>query len=522
MRKRYLMGGLAIALIIAYPVASHIHGNTIQARLDSDIQQLNQYIEQELQQSVRFSYEQTQSGIFTSQYMIKFKDEEGKEIPLLQQRIDHGPFPPNALKKGHFLPVNYASKITLINNDLTKAIFTVTQSEQPIVIEYVYGYDSKAKGYVGIAPINISQENLQLGATKISFNAKKDLTDSYFHIEMEPSKFAWLNTSGFIPQEFNHLGKIDMEMHYKLDEKGNLSVETQSDTDYYRFGDKETSIAIHRVKDTQKVTDDGKGLDISATQKAEQVLINDVDLGSYSVDAGYYQLDSGAIKSLGRTIYAIAFNYFNAAIAQKELLSPEPFLESRLFELGMQAIAIFNQNPKLQYGPIQLRNKAGASSVKAELDFVLPKDLNVTSPEEIYLKSLKKLDLQFVLNPAWLKQFTFDVLTVMAKSEKMPLPTDKDKADIDLIIDDMHKSAIESQFFQMKDNDLLFAVTAQAPEGKTIDQVEKISYNEQVYTKEDVEEILTTRGRQFIKLMEERDIESRWDELVERFQNPAE
>lgn len=118
--------------------------------------------------------------MFSSQYILGIKLADGQEIDLLKQDIEHGPFPLSALKRGHFVPVSYASKATLIHNDYTRNWFDIAASEEPLVAEYSFGYDKKIKGEIILAPTLYSDEkfNASTGDLSLRFSTDVDTDES--------------------------------------------------------------------------------------------------------------------------------------------------------------------------------------------------------------------------------------------------------------------------------------------------------------------------------------------------------
>lgn len=73
MQKKFLFGGLVVALAVAYPAISYFHGSKLHTEVEQRVAKINEYLHDELALKSSLEAKLEQSGIFSSQYIIALK-----------------------------------------------------------------------------------------------------------------------------------------------------------------------------------------------------------------------------------------------------------------------------------------------------------------------------------------------------------------------------------------------------------------------------------------------------------------
>jgi len=120
----------------------------------------------------------------TARYQIDIEvaDDEGNTehyALLLQDRLEHGPFPVSRLSRGQLMPVAAQSHFELERTPLTQKLFDAASGEVPLVGDVTIGYDGGQAGDLRTAALNIEDEDgsVRIAPANLNFEANKDGSD---------------------------------------------------------------------------------------------------------------------------------------------------------------------------------------------------------------------------------------------------------------------------------------------------------------------------------------------------------
>jgi len=98
---------------------------------------------------------------------------------LLNDRLEHGPFPVSRLSRGQLMPVAAQSHFELERTPLTQKLFDAASGEVPLVGEVTIGYDGGQAGDLRTAALNIEDEDgsVRIASANLNFEANRDGSD---------------------------------------------------------------------------------------------------------------------------------------------------------------------------------------------------------------------------------------------------------------------------------------------------------------------------------------------------------
>ncbi|PZR66907.1 MAG: DUF945 domain-containing protein, partial [Stutzerimonas stutzeri] len=98
---------------------------------------------------------------------------------LLNDRLEHGPFPVSRLSRGQLMPVAAQSHFELERTPLTQKLFDAASGEVPLVGEVTIGYDGGQAGDLRTAALNIEDEDgsVRIAPANLNFEANRDGSD---------------------------------------------------------------------------------------------------------------------------------------------------------------------------------------------------------------------------------------------------------------------------------------------------------------------------------------------------------
>ena len=110
---------------------------------------------------------------------IELADDEGNAKQytlLLNDRLEHGPFPVSRLTRGQLMPVAAQSHLQLERTPLTQKLFDAASGEVPLAGDVTIGYDGGQSGDLRTAALTIQDENgsVRVAPATLNFDADKD------------------------------------------------------------------------------------------------------------------------------------------------------------------------------------------------------------------------------------------------------------------------------------------------------------------------------------------------------------
>ncbi len=507
MRKTTFITGLVIALAAIYPIASHYHGKQIKERLENQVQQLNQKLAEFGLKDVNITAHQRESCIFSSEYIFGINTRKGEHIELLHNDIQHGPFPLEALKKGSFSPNSYTNKITLIHNETTAPFFKLFQVERPLLVEYTHGYDKHIKGNAQLAPLfaednTSTQENqFSMGKIQLDFDTDHQLSDFNTQWTMEGLQIK--STAQHTPPFQLTMGPSQTSTQGKVSEQNQFNYQTTSNIKDIRVEVQNNIITVQEINGTGNVNDDGTMIGVNEKGSYKNIQLNDNPIGELDIEVGYQRLDSAATKQLLSVVGTIF-----SELLKQDLNKPAgsevdvaAIIEPHLPTLKSLGQDIFKHSPVLQYGPITHRNQGGAFSIKADMGFRFPDLAQVQSQDELAIQSIAKADFSLKSHQDWLSTLLIDVMSFAAKDKGLPAPSAEEKQIMQKLSADIQQALLQSELANADQQAVSITLSATAPEGKSLKDIETIRYNGQDYPVMALVGLLDGRFKQFIQQM---------------------
>lgn len=508
MRKTTFVTSIVIALAAIYPIASHYHGQQIQERLENQVQQLNQKLTEFGVKDISITANQRDSGIFSSQYIFGVKKPNGEHIELLHNDIQHGPFPLEALKKGNFSPSSYTNKITLIRNETTAPFFKLFQVEQPLLVEYTHGYDKHIKGNAQLAALSVENKNatqegqFSMGNVQLEFDTDHQFSDFSTQWNIEGLQIKSIPTNN--PPFLLKMGPVQASTQANVSEQNQLNYQTTSNIKNIHIEVQNNIITVQEIVGSGHINDDSTMINVNEKGSSKNILLNGHPIGEIDIEMGYQRLDSAATKQLlsivGTILSELLKQDLNKPVGSK--VDVAAIIEPHLPTLKSLGQDIFKHSPVLQYGPITHRNQGGEFSIKADIGFRFPDLAQVQSQDELVLQSFAKTDFSLKSNQHWLSTLLVDVMNFAAKDKGMPAPSAEEKQIVQALSADIQQALLQSELVNADQQNVSFTLSATSPEGKSLKDIETISYNGQDYPVMILAGLLNERSQLFLQQME--------------------
>lgn len=184
MKKTQVAAGVIVALGVVWTGAAWFTGKQIESHKDEMLQQANSQINAWSPNSrLTLSYQDYQRGLFSSSTKLVVQaSSQTVDNPLLKpgqtivlnETIDHGPFPFAQLKRGNILPAMASVHSELANTDAVKKLFALTDGKSLVAADTRIGYSGATDTALTLLPVDYS--NAQTGDRLATNGGKLDVS----------------------------------------------------------------------------------------------------------------------------------------------------------------------------------------------------------------------------------------------------------------------------------------------------------------------------------------------------------
>ncbi len=171
MKKTKVAVGVIVALGVIWTGAAWFTGKQLKSHMDEMLQNANSQINAYAPNSrLTLSYQDYQRGVFCSKTKLVIQaSSQTEDNPLLKpgqsivlnETIDHGPFPFAQLKRGNLIPSMASVHTELENTDAVKKLFELTQGKSLVNADTRVGYSGATDTALHLLPVDYS--NAQTG-----------------------------------------------------------------------------------------------------------------------------------------------------------------------------------------------------------------------------------------------------------------------------------------------------------------------------------------------------------------------
>ncbi|QDY41847.1 YdgA family protein [Candidatus Pantoea soli] len=171
MKKTKVAVGVIVALGVIWTGAAWFTGKQLESHKDEMLQNANAQINAYAPNSrLTLSYQDYQRGVFSSKTRLVIQaSSQTVDNPLLKpgqsivlnETIDHGPFPFAQLKRGNLIPSMASVHSELENTDAVKKLFELTQGKSLVNADTRVGYSGATDTDLTLLPVDYS--NAQTG-----------------------------------------------------------------------------------------------------------------------------------------------------------------------------------------------------------------------------------------------------------------------------------------------------------------------------------------------------------------------
>lgn len=406
MRKtKVVLGGVAL-IIVAYSGSAWYVGKEAQKAIVQGVDQANERVVKMLGPdlgSTHFNVQirDYQRGVFssTAQYVIQTTSSYGEPMEyVLQDNLQHGPFPLSALRVGKLSPMLAHSQVDMLITPDVEDWFDLRQGQTPLHIETQLGFGGKGFSQWTLAPFEASRAERHVsfsgGHVRVVFNdgfnnnSATGHVDSYVlndHVTGEKIELRDISLSG--------TAQIIAEGQF--DHHSQAQINTLTITD-----DAGTSPVVIEDLDVSLSSEQRAGfLDAQWRYDFNRILLAGEDLGHMTAGGALKTLNLEALSDLQVTYAEMA--------AQRGPDTEPGFLLTPQEQLVLQEKLrpILAAEPSFFIEPLVWKNAAGQSQASASIVMRDPGETQDANVVEVLREAIATAKLDMTISRSMVVQF---------------------------------------------------------------------------------------------------------------------
>ena len=424
MKKSLVAAGVVVALGIVWTGGAWYTGKKLETHLAEMVTQANDQLKRfSPEAGIELNYQNYQRGVFNSQLQLVVKPIAGQadswlkpgQSIVLNEPVDHGPFPLAQLKSLNLVPAMASVKTTLVNNDVTKPLFDIAKGESPFVINSRISYSGDTRSDLSLKPLNYEK-----GDEKVAFSGG----EFQFTADKEGNAVSLTGNaqSGVVNAVNEYDQKVQMTFN-NLKTEGSSSIASFGE----RIGDQKLSLDKLSISVEGKelavlegmgidgksdLINDGKTVNSQLDYTLNSLKLQGQDMGSGKLTLKVGQIDGEALHQFSQQYSAQT----KALMAQIDVVQNPELYQQKVTEAFFNALPILMKGePVITIAPLSWKNAKGETAFNLSL---LLKDPTANTEEPQTLaqevdRSVKSLDAKLTIPVDMATEF----MTQIAKIE---------------------------------------------------------------------------------------------------------
>ena len=379
---------------------------------------------------------------------IEAPDKEGNARQysvMLQDRLEHGPFPVSRLVRGRLLPVAAQSHVQLERTPLTEKLFEAAGGEAPLIGEVTIGYDGGQHGALRSAAFNIEDEEgtFRVSPGTVTFEAAEDASAFRMNGKLKEIDLDLTGKAG-TPVRMSIRG---VSMSAEKEEDGNgfalgpsaLTVERMD----IQAGDA-PAVVIQRASFEEALRRGSRGLDQTAAYRVGQVEAQGHTFNNVILAFSLRHLEDASLKAMVDSYKAM----FESGSNQEDAIAN--MTQAQQSELQAQAVQLLQHKPTLALDEFGFETANGAARLSLVLDLQGPR-ADAFTPDAMITSMLASLKADAGIDKGLARDVASLIVQHQQGDDTDPVALQQEA---DAAADLFSGVAVDSGWFQLKDDHL--------------------------------------------------------------------
>lgn len=414
MKKSLVAVSVIVILGAAWTGAAWYTGKLIEQRMGEMVDNANDQLKQNVPQlGMTLSFDNYQRGLFSSQvrYVLRSDNAAGEGLlkagdeVVLQDTIDHGPFPLAQLKKFNLIPSMASVHTRLENTPALKTLFDITKGQPLFSADSRISYSGAISTVAEVIPVDYQKDatSIKFSGATVNADVSRDMKGLSMNIQNASTVFSGPNQFGQVEQITlqdvkytgnSHPSSVELalgdqsvtikQMNVAID--GKDTVQLDGFNLVSKFGEQESNI-------------NGQ---LDYTLDAMKVLGN--DFGSSKLTIKIDRLDSKSVKAFSEN-----YNKQALSLVQKSNELDKTEYQQQATDILLQNLPLLLKgNPSVSIAPLSWTNSKGESSFTLKLDLADPTQAgtNTAAQNQPLANAVKTLDAKLSIPVAMATETT--------------------------------------------------------------------------------------------------------------------
>ncbi|MBK4716473.1 MULTISPECIES: YdgA family protein [Tenebrionibacter/Tenebrionicola group] len=415
MKKSLVAVGVIVALGVAWTGAAWFTGKQLEQRIEDAVSEANRQIKATAPDAgLTLEYANYQRHVFSSRLQIIAKPDTGAQSSwlkpgqsvVLDETVDHGPFPFAQLKKFTLIPSMASVHTQLAQNETTKALFEMAKGQSLINIDTRVGYSGATSSDIALRPLEYSKGKDKMAFSGGNFTANVDSKGNHLTLKGEAD-------SGLVSMP-NEYGQQVLVTFNGLKTDGETEVSAfQERTGSQKLSLEKLSLAVEGKEmaqlqglkiNAQSAPDaDGKHLNGEINYTLDSLRMQNQDMGQGALTLKVSKLDGAAAHQFSQR-----YNDSLQALKAQPGITDDPQLyqEKAIDAFFTNLPLLLKGEPVVTVAPLSWKNSKGEGSLTLSLFLKEPAARNPGS-------AIKSLDGKLTIPLA----MATELMTQVAKIE---------------------------------------------------------------------------------------------------------
>ncbi|GMW54694.1 YdgA family protein [Klebsiella pneumoniae] len=387
-----------MALGVVWTGGAWFTGKQLEGRIADMVQQANAQLRSSAPESgLELSYQDYQRGLFSSHLQLVVKPIAGQangwlaagQSVVLDEVVDHGPFPLASLKAFNLAPAMASVHTTLVKNDASQALFEIAKGDTPFTVDTRIAYSGDSQSAIVLNALDYAK-----GDEKVTFSGGQFQLDA----DRDGKNISLKGQAG--SGQIDALNEYNQKVQLRF-----VNLTTDGATELASFNErigqqkmtldklaisvegKELALIDGMALDGgSTLTQDGKGVNSQVNYTVNSLKLQGQDMGSGKLTLKVDNVDGQAWHQFSQQYSAQS----QALLAKPELAQNPELYQQALTETLFNALPILLKgNPSVTISPLSWRNAKGESTLN--LSVLLKDPAQVTAPPQTLADSLDRV-----------------------------------------------------------------------------------------------------------------------------------
>ncbi|WP_293003600.1 YdgA family protein [Pantoea sp.] len=410
MKKTNVAVGVIIALGVIWTGAAWFTGKQLESHMDQLVQNANTQLNAYAPNSrLKISYQDYQRGIFSSKANLVIQASSQTEdnallkpgqSVILNETIDHGPFPFAQLKHVNLIPSMASVHTELANTDAVKKLFELTQNKSLINADTRIGYSGATDTALRILPIDYqnAQTGERLATNGGTLNVSADRKGDKVSLDSDVDSLALTSKNEMGQPVLFTLNGLKLNGNTHLSPEGVRVGDQSVDIEKVNASiNGQDALTLHKMTGNSSFDNSAGKISGNIDYKVDSVQLQKQDFGQVALKMKLSQFDAQAVKA-----FSDRYNAQMQDLQNQKGLADDPIR----YQAGVNTILMNNLptllkgTPSISIAPLSWKNDKGESTFNLTANFNDP--ATVTGEPQTLSgmvdRVLKTLDAKLTIN----------------------------------------------------------------------------------------------------------------------------